>query len=70
MTESQRRQIDMRVCVWYAWTNTAQGADWRQSMAPTIHREGPYRFHWPELNADVELDALEQAERFPLVFHR
>lgn len=29
---------------------------------------GPGQFHWPELDADIELEALEHPERFPLVF--
>ena len=34
-----------------------------------VKRAGPNQFHWPELDADVELDALEQPEAFPLQFH-
>jgi len=26
-------------------------------------------FHWPTLDADIELDALEEPERYPLVWH-
>ena len=33
-----------------------------------VQRSGPIQFHWPELDADIELDALEQPEQFPLVF--
>jgi hypothetical protein len=29
---------------------------------------GPRQFHWPELDVDVELDALETPERYPLVW--
>ena len=28
----------------------------------------PGYFHWPLLDADIELEALEQPERFPLVY--
>ncbi len=34
-----------------------------------VQRLGPTQFHWPELDADIELEALEQPERFPLAFH-
>jgi hypothetical protein len=33
-----------------------------------FERISPRQFHWPELDADIELDALEQPERFPLLF--
>jgi hypothetical protein len=33
-----------------------------------VQRPGPTQFHWPELDADIELEALEHPERFPLVF--
>ena len=33
-----------------------------------VQRPGPTQFHWPELDADLELEALEHPERFPLVF--
>jgi hypothetical protein len=33
-----------------------------------VQQPGPRQFHWPDLDADVELDALETPERFPLVF--
>lgn len=29
---------------------------------------GPGQFYWPELDIGVELEALEQPERFPLIF--
>jgi hypothetical protein len=29
---------------------------------------GPDQFHWPELDADIELCALEAPERYPLHF--
>ncbi len=27
------------------------------------------QFHWPDLDADIELDALEHPEQYPLVWH-
>jgi len=33
-----------------------------------VRRIGPTQFHWPELDADIELDALERPEAFPLKF--
>ncbi len=33
-----------------------------------VQQLGPGQFHWPELDADVELDALQHPERFPLQF--
>lgn len=33
-----------------------------------VRRNGPAQFHWPELDADVELEALEQPEHYPLAF--
>jgi hypothetical protein len=33
-----------------------------------VQRVGPRQFHWPTLDADIELDALEQPERYPLVW--
>lgn len=34
-----------------------------------VQRLGPTQFHWPALDADIELEALEYPERFPLAFH-
>ena len=34
-----------------------------------VQRIGPDQFHWPELDADVELGALEAPERYPLQYH-
>ena len=34
----------------------------------SIQRLSPRQFHWPEIDADIELDALETPERFPLQF--
>ena len=33
-----------------------------------VQRLGSAQFHWPELDADIELEALEHPEQFPLVF--
>ena len=34
----------------------------------TFQRLGPDQFHWPELDIDIELAALEHPHRFPLSF--
>jgi hypothetical protein len=34
----------------------------------TVQQLGPRQFHWPELDVDIELDALQYPERFPLQF--
>ncbi len=34
----------------------------------TVQRLSPTQFHWPELDIDIELEALEQPEQFPLLF--
>jgi hypothetical protein len=33
-----------------------------------VKRLGPGQFHWPTLDADIELDALENPDRFHLVW--
>ncbi len=33
-----------------------------------VERLGLSQFHWPEIDADIELDALEHPEQYPLVF--
>jgi len=33
-----------------------------------VERLGPTQFHWPELDIDLELEALEHPERYPLMF--
>ena len=33
-----------------------------------VQPQGSSHFHWSELDVDIELEALEQPERFPLVF--
>lgn len=34
-----------------------------------LQRQSPTQFHWPELDVDIELEALEHPEQFPLAFH-
>ncbi len=34
-----------------------------------IQKLSPTQFYWPELDIDIELEALENPERYPLVFH-
>ncbi len=33
-----------------------------------VRRIGPTQFHWPQLDADIELEALERPEAYPLRF--
>jgi hypothetical protein len=33
-----------------------------------VQRLGPRQFHWPALDADIELDALENPNQFPLIW--
>jgi hypothetical protein len=33
-----------------------------------IQRPGARQFHWPQLDVDIELNALEHPERYPLAF--
>jgi hypothetical protein len=33
-----------------------------------MRRLSPNQLHWPDLDADIEIEALEQPERYPLVF--
>jgi hypothetical protein len=43
----------------------------RQATVAQIYAmqpQGSGHFYWPELDVDIELEALEQPERFPLVF--
>jgi hypothetical protein len=35
-----------------------------------VRQISPAQFNWPELDIDIELEALEQPDRFPLVFRR
>jgi hypothetical protein len=38
------------------------------SQIYTVRQIGPGQFHWPELDIDIELEALEFPERFPLQY--
>jgi hypothetical protein len=33
-----------------------------------MERLGPAQFHWPQLDIDIELEALTHPEQFPLLF--
>ncbi|MGB8644602.1 MAG: DUF2442 domain-containing protein [Anaerolineae bacterium] len=33
-----------------------------------VKQIGPRQLYWPELDTDIELDALENPERYPLVW--
>ncbi len=33
-----------------------------------VERLSPMQFSWPELDADIELEALEHPEQFPLIY--
>ena len=33
-----------------------------------VQHIGPAQFHWPDLDIDIELDALEHPESYPLKF--
>jgi hypothetical protein len=33
-----------------------------------MQRLAPKQFHWPALDADIELDALERPEQYPLLW--
>jgi hypothetical protein len=43
-----------------------QGASIQQIFQ--IRRVSPTQLHWPDLDADIEIEALEQPEHYPLVF--
>ena len=43
-----------------------QGASIQQIFQ--MQRLSPTQLHWPELDADIELEALGQPEHYPLVF--
>lgn len=34
----------------------------------TMQQLSPTQFYWPELDIDIELEALEHPERYPLTF--
>ena len=45
--------------------------DFRRATVSQIYamqRQSSDHFYWPGLDVDIELEALEQPERFPLVF--
>jgi hypothetical protein len=50
-------------------------ADYPEFEAATIaqihavQRVGPDQLHWPDLDIDIELDALTRPEAYPLKFH-
>jgi hypothetical protein len=33
-----------------------------------MQRLSPTQLHWPDLDADIEIDALEQPEHYPMVW--
>jgi hypothetical protein len=33
-----------------------------------VQKLSPTQLHWPDLDADIEIDALEQPEHYPLLF--
>jgi hypothetical protein len=35
-----------------------------------VQQLGPGQFYWPELDIDIELEALEHSEQFPLMYHK
>ncbi len=35
-----------------------------------IEQPSPTQVYWPDLDVDIDLNALEQPERFPLAFRR
>jgi hypothetical protein len=43
-----------------------QGASIHQIFR--LQRLSPTQLYWPDLDADIEIDALEQPEHYPLVF--
>ena len=40
------------------------------SQIYNMQQLSPGQFHWPELDIDIELDALENPDQFPLVFQQ
>jgi hypothetical protein len=43
-----------------------QGASIQQIFK--MERLSPTQLHWPDLDADIEIEALEKPEHYPLVF--
>ena len=33
-----------------------------------VQRQGASQFHWPDLDIDIELEALDEPERYPLKY--
>ncbi len=47
--------------------------DFLQATVAQIYRfenPSPTQLYWPELDVDIDLNALQEPERFPLVFQR
>jgi hypothetical protein len=47
--------------------------DFRDATVAQIYamrRLSPRQFHWPDVDVDIELDALEQPEQYPLTFRK
>jgi len=46
--------------------------DFRHAMVEQIFNfeQAGDEFHWPDLDIDIELEALRHPERFPLIFRR
>lgn len=46
--------------------------DFRNATVAQIYamrQLSPRQFYWPDLDVDIELDALEQPDQYPLTFH-
>jgi hypothetical protein len=63
------------------WLLTSEGeyfvsfayyADFQNATVAQIHnfQSSPDGFHWPDLDIDIELDALKCPERYPKTFRR
>ena len=35
-----------------------------------MQQEGPGQFHWPDIDADIELDALDYPDQYPLGYKK
>ena len=46
--------------------------DFQNATVAQIHnfKSSPDGFHWPDLDIDIELDALKYPERYPKTFRR
>lgn len=63
----------------WLWTNSQEyfvafadyPAFWDATIAQIHHVQtlSPGQLYWPDLDIDIEVDALEHPERFPLAFH-